>query len=199
MANSELKIVHDVWDALDFTLEATRTGRTPGLITDSDEAYYTDLATKGDDYPLEGHYQEPFGVQENSVLVETPDDLEFAMWTLIVKAGIYVRGDVVEDYLQHEVAHGERMRAIGVPVVRYGIWVAGYNTPRKGWNANGFIDWQPFTIGEERPNAPTKLEVASVTAAPDDHLSGGDNTRLQQMGYPNAANVRRRLCHQAAR
>jgi hypothetical protein len=186
MSRSHANVEKAIGTMIDFVRSS---GSSFPLLEASSVDLYKSIATFPDDTILTrlvpGEYVPP----ENCVIVETSDELKYAVDAL----GEQLDNRVPPTYITSQVVH-EKQHALGwgkLPVerVRFGINLTGIATDQHTF------DWQPFSVGEGETRQYTKLDLASVIAAPL-ILSPGDKARIIDMGYSGIPDVGNRIVTQ---
>lgn len=141
-----------------------------------------------DDAVLQGWYERPFAPAPNQLRVADIDELGLAICALGRIGDLHFDSRDVTGVVAHEEQHQQAYLRLGARATFFGMTV----TARQLETGEYGVGFQAFAGGHDLVREVTKIEVASVLAAPD-VLAEGDLRRVQQMGYADRDDVMRRL------
>lgn len=179
MSLTDLQIRCAVAEALDFAI-----GTTPSVpVAKGDVVAGNFLADYPDSARIVGI--EPVPIGGNEVLVGSLQELTLAVRALGIMIETPITAAQMRSHLEHEAAHGQAAKAVGFMGLNYGLSIK-VSTP------SGRPTWNLFHAYHSPVEPPTKLALASVTAAPLEP-SQADKAKVQQFGYESVQEVAKRI------
>ncbi len=182
MTSRTSEILHQVEQAAYDEPETPAGGRLePDSVTLD---YYLSLQKFADDEPLGDFYIDRPVAQPHEVIVESLDELSFAITAVSAAQGGSHSERYINQVVQHESRHGEVAEAIGFTAVYYKVAVVQTATQEPSWQA--------FCVPFDHDSDITKLELAAYFAAPQ-NPSRWDMHCVKAMGYKDTEDLTNRV------